>query len=266
MLSPQEIASFRSDGCLAPVQIFREAEAHAAFAAFERAEQSDDRPGDWNDNPHLLFSWARDLVLDPRLLGAVECLIGPDILCWEADIFAKNANTPNFISWHQDVTYWGLSADQVVTAWIALTPSTVESGCMRVLPGSHRRDQVAHVDTYAKDNMLSRGQEIAVEVDERDARNLVLRPGEVSFHHVKMFHASAPNRSSQRRVGLAVRYMATSVRPEHGLGDFATLVRGRDAHNHFMPMTLAEEDLGAKERTHHGDVNRHRLTITMPQS
>ena len=79
------------------------------------------------------------------------------------------------MSWHQDATYWGLSAPDVVTAWVAFTPSTVESGCMRVVPGTHTR-QVPHKDTFAENNLLSRGQEIAVDVDEDDAVDVVLRP------------------------------------------------------------------------------------------
>src|SRR4029077_19544658 len=103
--------------------------------------------------------------------------------------------------WHQDSTYWGLSTPDVVTAWVAFTPSTVESGCMRVIPGSHLVDQLPHRDTFARHNLLSRGQEVAVEVDETKAQDVVLQPGEMSIHHVRLVHGSNVNRSSHRRIG-----------------------------------------------------------------
>ena len=95
----------------------------------------------------------------------------------------------------------------MVTAWVALSPSTPESGCMRVVPGTHKREVVPHQDTFGAQNMLSRGQEIAVEVDEDHAVDLVLQPGQMSLHHVKIFHGSRQNRAKDRRLGFAIRYL-----------------------------------------------------------
>src|SRR5262249_57420913 len=112
----------------------------------------------------------------PAILDAVGDVIGPDILVWSSSFFIKEPRDGAYVSWHQDATYWGLSEPDVVTAWIALTPSTVESGAMRMVPGTHH-EQVAHHDTFAPGNLLSRGQEIAVEVDEARAVDVVLQPG-----------------------------------------------------------------------------------------
>jgi ectoine hydroxylase-related dioxygenase (phytanoyl-CoA dioxygenase family) len=71
-----------------------------------------------------------------------------------------------------------------VTAWVALTPSNKANGAMDYIPGSHTKDQIPHRDTFAKNNLLTRGQEVAVEVDESQARTVDLRPGEISLHHV----------------------------------------------------------------------------------
>ena len=115
--------------------------------------------------------------------------------------FNKEPQTQDYISWHQDITYWGLDQEgDVVTAWVALSPSTPESGCMRVVPGTHKREVVPHQDTFGAQNMLSRGQEIAVEVDEDHAVDLVLQPGQMSLHHVKIFHGSRQNRAADRRL------------------------------------------------------------------
>ncbi len=197
----------------------------------------------------------------PALVGMARQLLGPKICCWEIDCFAKAPDTPSYISWHQDITYWGVDADRIVTAWLALTPSTLASGCVRVVPGSHLLDAVEHVEGSDQDNMLSRRQEIAVSVDERDAVALELRPGEISFHHVKMFHASAPNRSTWPRIGIAVRYAATDVRLTHSYGDFATAVDDASAGGSFTLVASAKTPLGQDEVARHAEVNAHRARI-----
>jgi ectoine hydroxylase-related dioxygenase (phytanoyl-CoA dioxygenase family) len=110
--------------------------------------------------------------------------------------------------------------------------------------------------------MLSRGQTIA-SIDPGTARHLELQPGECSFHHVKIVHGSGANRSSLRRMGLAIRYMAPTVRPLHDRGDYATLVRGRDTHGHFLPLPLPTHDL---DMALHRRINDHRDRLVMPET
>src|SRR5262249_10351763 len=136
---------------------------------------------------HVLFAWLNDLIRLPSILDAVEDILGPDLLCWSSSFFIKEAHDPAYVSWHQDSTYWGLSAPDVMTAWVAFTPSNRANGCMRVVPGTHLRDQVPHRDTFAEKNILTRGQEIAVHVDEDRAVDIILEPGEISLHHVRLF-------------------------------------------------------------------------------
>ena len=195
-----------------------------------------------NHKPHLLLRWLNDLVRDPRILDPVADLIGPDIFCWASDFMIKNPGRRDRVTWHQDSTYWGLSSLDIVTAWVAFTPSTLESGCMRVVPASHLNDQLPHHDTFGADNLLSRGQEIAVTVDEGGAVDIVLDPGQMSLHHVRLVHGSGPNTAAHRRVGFVIRYVATHVRQLSGARDSATLVRGHDAFGHFVhePAPLAD--------------------------
>src|SRR5262249_24535025 len=162
--------------------------------------------------PHLVFEWVAELVRHPAILDAVEDLLGPDLLVWSSSFFLKGARDPSYVSWHQDSTYWGLSEPDVVTAWLALSVSSVASGCMRVVPGSHLRDQIPHRDTFAEHNLLSRGQEVLVEVRDADAVAMPLSPGEFSLHYVRMVHGSEPNRADDRRIGLAVRYIPPRLR------------------------------------------------------
>ena len=234
LLTDAQIARYREAGYLAPIRVIGEAEAAGLRAALEAVEARMGGPlrGDLRHKSHLLFPFLADLVRHPLLIDAVEDLLGPDILCWSSSFFIKEAANPGFVSWHQDSTYWGLSAPEVATAWVALTPSHAENGAMAVIPGSHRMDQVPHRDTFHRHNLLTRGQEIAVEVDESAAALLVLRPGEMSLHHVRLVHGSAPNPSFDRRIGFAIRYIPTHIRQLEG-EDSATLVRGSDRYGHF---------------------------------
>ncbi len=234
-LAPETVEAYKRDGILFPIRVMDAAMAAGlrskveALAAAEGGKLSRAT----NQKPHLLLPWLADLVRHPAVLDPVEDILGPDLLCWASGFFWKPARDPAFISWHQDSTYWGLSHADIVTAWIALSPSTPESGCMQVVPGTHHREQVAHKDTFAENNLLSRGQEIAVEVDPKDVVDVVLQPGEMSLHHVRLFHGSEPNRSDQPRIGFAVRYIPTYIRQTAGARDSATLVRGEDRYGHF---------------------------------
>ncbi|HWI29775.1 MAG TPA: phytanoyl-CoA dioxygenase family protein [Stellaceae bacterium] len=245
LLSKAQIERYREEGFVAPVRVMPKAEALALRAQLERFERDTGAPlkGDLRHKPHLLFTWLAALVRHPRILDAVEDLYGPDLLCWSSSFFIKERESPAFVSWHQDSTYWGLDRPDVVSAWVAFTPANTGNGAMRVLPGSHRFDQVAHRDTFAKHNLLTRGQEVAVEVDERQTVPLELEPGEMSLHHVRLVHGSPPNLSEDRRIGLAIRYMPTTVRQIAGSEDSATLVRGEDRFGNFAPEPAPPGDL-----------------------
>jgi chlorinating enzyme len=234
ILTQQQIDEYWRDGCLYPVRVMSAEAAAELRARLEAFEKSTGGPmkGDIRHKSHLLFSWLGDLVRQERIVDAIEDLYGPNLFCWTTNFFIKEANNPAFVSWHQDSTYWGLDRPDVVTAWVAFTPANASNGAMTYIPGSHTRDQIPHRDTFAKNNLLTRGQEVAVEVDESQSRTVELEPGEMSLHHVRLVHGSPPNPSNDRRIGLAIRYIPTSVRQVAG-EDSATLVRGEDTFGHF---------------------------------
>lgn len=262
LLSQAQIEQYERDGYLFPIRVVSEDEAVRCRQAVERVEREhlDELGGALRHKPHLILTCLDHLVRNERLLDAVEDLIGSDILCWTSAFFTKEAADPSFVSWHQDSTYWGLSAPDVVTAWVALSAATVEAGAMRVIPGSHTRDQIPHRETYHEHNLLTRGQEVMVEVDERDAADIVLAPGEMSLHHVRLIHGSGPNRSGDRRIGLAIRYFPTSVRQLLGT-DSALLVRGEDRYGHFAPDTSPEYDLEPAAIARYLDANESHAKI-----
>lgn len=182
--------------------------------------------------PHLLVPWVAEAAQNPQVINAVSAVLGPNVLLWMASLFIKEPNSPDHVGWHQDLHYWGLSGTQEVTAWLAITPATVENGCMRFVAGSHTQT-ARHADTDDQTNMLSRNQEIAVAVDEADATEVVLEAGAFSLHHGNLFHASHPNRSDDRRIGLALRYITPHMRQPDAPKDYATLMAGEDPGGHF---------------------------------
>jgi non-haem Fe2+, alpha-ketoglutarate-dependent halogenase len=201
------------------------------------------------------------MVSHPRVLDAVEGAIGPNLLVWGSDWFVKFPGDAAYISWHQDGAYWGLQPPQVTTAWIALSPSTQESGCMRVMPGTQKM-QLPQRETYAIDNALSRGQEIALEVDESKAVALCLAAGEMSLHHIGIAHGSKANSADYPRIGIAVRYIAPEVVQKGTERQIVQLVRGKDDYGNFEIVDAPGDDGSAEEIRKEAD--RRVLTNVYP--
>ena len=258
VLSDAQVARYHSAGYHFPLSALAANEATSLRSRYE--SQAALIRGRNNQKPHLLFTWIDQLIRSPAILDAVEDLLGPDLLCWSSQFFAKPAGDAGYVSWHQDATYWGLSSPEVTTAWVALSPSTVESGCMQVIAGTHT-SQVAHEDKFDEKNLLSRGQEVAVQIDRSQAVNVELQPGEFSLHHVLLFHGSEPNRSTDARIGFAIRYVPTHVFQRSGTRESATLVRGVDRYGHFDPEQPPEADMHPDAVARHGEIIDRQLKI-----
>jgi hypothetical protein len=231
-LDQNAVEKFGRDGVLFPVRGLGPEEAAEALTRLERieAKRAGRLPPASNAKPHLLIPWAWDIVHDPRILDPIEDLLGPDILCFATSFIIKNAADERYVAWHQDATYWGLSAPKAVTSWIALTPSTAENGCVRFMPGSHRTP-LAHDNTRDAKNLLGRRERLVGDIDEAEAVSAVLGPGEMSLHDVLIVHGSDPNRSTSRRVGFSIRYIPADLRNVGSDRNSATLVRGRNLGN-----------------------------------
>ncbi|MGE0312237.1 MAG: phytanoyl-CoA dioxygenase family protein [Lautropia sp.] len=257
-LSAAQVDTYRRDGILHPLGALSGDEARVCAQRYLADAAS--IKGRSNQKPHLLFTWVDAIVRDSRILDQVQSLLGPDLLCWSSQFFVKPAGDASYVSWHQDATYWGLSSPDVVTAWVALTPSTRQSGCMQVVPGTHHA-QVRHEDRFDDLNLLSRGQEIAVEVDRAAAIDVELQPGQMSLHHVLLFHGSEPNRSERPRIGFAIRYVPTRIRQRSPIRDSALLVRGHDVHGHFDAERPPRADCDAEARACHASAIDRQLRI-----
>ena len=236
-LTIEEIKAFRATGLLFPKRMLTAKEAADYLGNLEEYEQSSGGPvkGKWRYKSHLVFPWIDELKRCSNILDVVEDLLGGDIMVWTTHLYPKEPQDGRFISWHQDSAHWGLDSDKILTVWIALTDANEANGCMRMMPGSHKNGIVPHTDTWDPNNILTRGQTIDEEIDESKAAWVKLKAGEASFHHVDMWHASKPNETSSRRVGLALRYITPEARQTRVETDFASLVRGEERFGHFQP-------------------------------
>lgn len=231
VLTSTQVESYQRDGLLFPLPALNAEEVEYFRTCHDKLDQRlGGRPTAMQKGDrHLDVKWICDLATHPNVLNAVEDVIGPDILIHSSTIFTKYAHDEKFVSWHQDSHYWGLSEPRLVSAWVALTDSTIDNGCLRVLPGTHTR-AFEHLEEPQQANILSRGQTVTVNVDQ--AIDIVLRAGQMSFHHANLVHGSNPNTSTGPRIGVAVRYVATAVQQKKPHIP-VILARGRDDYHHY---------------------------------
>lgn len=236
LLSPEQVAAYERDGFVSPIDVLSSDEVRSLRTALESWEQERGAPIDFPEKSksYLLFDWADRLVHHPKILDAVEDVIGPDILVYHSTLFLKEAHTPAFVRWHQDSTYFYLEPHLHVTAWVALSDASVQAGCMQMLPGSHRWGAFEHDDQPGPHNMIRRGQGISGRFDDTQGVFTPVMAGQMSLHHTDVVHASGANDSDDRRIGLAISFIPAAVRPVGAVRPSALCVRGRD-HGHFLP-------------------------------
>ncbi|NKC16460.1 MAG: phytanoyl-CoA dioxygenase family protein [Gammaproteobacteria bacterium] len=228
---------YHRDGFYCPIGVMSEGRAAALRGEFERCEtffKEHPEYGSMGAYPHFFMPWLDELIRDEALLTPVRSLLGDDLLVWGVSFFIKEARTTSYVSWHQDLHYWGLDDVYETTAWIALSPASKASGCMRFVPGTHLTGDREHADSFAEGNLLSRGQALLVRVDESKAVDAELEPGQMSLHHGRTFHASNPNTTGERRIGVAIRYIPASIAQADGTRTMASLVSGDDRYGHFL--------------------------------
>ena len=249
LLSQEQVNQYNNSGFVSPVNILNQDEIKQSINEIESFEQETGQPIDFphKSRCHQLFSWADHLVHHPKILDAVEDIIGPNILCYHATLWVKPAQSNSFVRWHQDGTYFFLDPAKHVTAWVALTVADEDAGCMQVIPGSHKNDFIDHNDDADPNNMIPRGQGLAIDVDTEVAVSMPLQPGQMSLHHTKLFHASFNNRRDSRRIGFGISYIPTEVKDIGNTPANALLVRGKDKYNNFLPEKRLE-DSGSQDQ------------------
>ena len=241
------VSGYQNEGWWSPIDVLRPDEVAQCREGLETYEASVGHPIEFPEKSksYLLFEWADYLVHHPKVLDAVEAVIGPDILVYHSTTWIKEAQTPAFVHWHQDGTYFFLEPHLHVTAWIALSECPPEAGCVRVISGSHKLGQFDHNDDPGQWNMIKRGQGIFDQFDDNAGVLMPLQAGEMSLHHTDVVHSSAGNETDHRRVGIGISYIPTSVRPVGEPTPSALLVRGEDNYGNF----IQEQRLGEEQST-----------------
>ena len=252
LLSEAQRQAYERDGFVFPVDVLSASEVYAHRQELEAWEQARGAAIDFPEKSksYLLFNWADQLVHHPRILDAVEDLIGPDILVYHSTLFLKEAHTPAFVRWHQDSTYFYLQPHLHVTAWVALSEASVQAGCMQALPGSHRWGAFEHDDKPEPMNMIRRGQGISSRFDQAQGQFMPVGAGQMSLHHTDLVHASGGNDSDDRRIGYAISYIPAHVRPVGAVRPSALCVRGR-SHGHFVEEERLREPLSSQAQDSH---------------
>jgi ectoine hydroxylase-related dioxygenase (phytanoyl-CoA dioxygenase family) len=228
---------YEEEGFIFPIDVVGSQEINEIRKDFEEAEaellDDPERLGLLRSYPAQLLPSFDKLIRNENLIAAASAVLGPNLMVWSSGMFIKEANSSKIVTWHQDLTYWGLDDEEETTCWVALSKANQASGCMKFIPGSHKEKIVPHLDTFDDNNLLSRGQEIAVEVDEKKAVTIELEAGQASMHHGHLFHASGPNETNDRRIGCAIRYIKPSMKQLTGDASLVTLVSGVDEYGHF---------------------------------
>ncbi|WP_419904154.1 phytanoyl-CoA dioxygenase family protein [Kiloniella sp.] len=254
-LTVDQVNQYQKYGYLMPLDLFNAEKAQHVRDSIENLEKTHEQGFGGHDlnqyfriNGQVVIPLLAEIAKTPELLDAVEDILGPDLMVWSCELFIKEAETEKVVSWHQDLTYWGLGeTDDEVTAWIAFSDVSKQAGCMKFIPGSHKQNLVPHSDTFGEDNLLSRGQEVAVDVNEEEAVYNELKPGQMSLHHGRLFHASGPNNSSDRRIGMAIRFVTPKVQQVIGERDYAMLVRGADRAQNWINISAPSNLFGVEE-------------------
>ena len=257
-LTVEEKDAYWNDGYLFPIDVANEIQARKWRNYLEKIEY------DWLDNglalplntykrvnAQVVMPLACEIGLHEPILNAVEGILGPDVMLYSVEFLTKEPHTKHIVTMHQDLAYWGMgNMDNILTAWLALSPATTTSGCMDFVRGSHKNEILSHEDSFDEYNLLSRGQEIKVDVSDSDKVAVELRPGAMSLHHGLTIHGSGPNRSDDRRIGVAIRYVSAKMRKAGGVKDYAISARGTFDDDSFTtyapPSTLFSKNSLAK--------------------
>lgn len=249
-LTQDQQDQYWQDGYLFPMQVVSPAQANnwrIELEALETKWLNNGLPLPLNTykrvNAQCVIPLACDIGLNPAILDIVESVLGPDIMLYSTEFFVKEPHTTHIVSMHQDLTYWGMGEiDGLVTAWLALSDVTTQTGCMDFVQGSHKNPILPHEDSFDENNLLSRGQEIAVDVADNDKVAVQLAPGQLSLHHGLTIHGSGPNAGSDRRIGVAIRYLTPHIKKQSGGQDYAIPARGDCLSGNFKTYSAPNQD------------------------
>ena len=228
-LSSNQLKQYEDEGFVSPINIFSKKKVKEIRSEIELIEKEmpEELEKSGRYNAHLISPLLDAVTHNPRILDAVQSLIGKNILVCGTTLFIKNPNEKGFVSYHQDAKYIGLEPHNWVTAWVAITDSNEHNGCMRMWSGSHKDNLKQHNQKFNEGNLLTRGQTVK-DVPKAKTIPLVLTAGQMSLHHPTVVHGSDLNKSDDRRIGFVIQsYIGTNVKQVLGKNS-VQLARGED--------------------------------------
>ena len=231
-LSSNQLKQYEDNGFVSPINIFSKEKAKEIRNEIELIENEmpEELEKSGRYNAHLISPLLDEVTHNSKILDAVESLIGENILVCGTTLFIKNPNEKGFVSYHQDAKYIGLEPHNWVTAWVAITDSNENNGCMRMWSGSHKDNLKEHDQKFNEGNLLTRGQTVK-NVPHEETTPLVLNAGQMSLHHPKIVHGSGLNKSDDRRIGFVIQsYIGTNVKQVLAKNS-VQLARGKDSFN-----------------------------------
>ena len=236
-LTPAQVTGYREKGYVGPIEVLSRVEVERYRAELEDFERRSGAKLKFPEKSksYLLFGWADAIVHHPAVLDAVEDVIGPDILVYHLTMHIKEPQSSGRVVWHQDDDYFHLSPAEHVTAWVALSDATEETGCMRMVAGLHKAGPIPHIEDPQPDHIIRLGKGIHGRFTDEDGELVPVPAGSMSLHHTHTPHSSPPNRGGDRRIGVGISYIPAHVRPLTEPRNSALLVRGRDRYGHFHP-------------------------------
>ena len=253
-LSSNQLKQYEDEGFISPIDIFSKNRANEIRREIELIEEKMPKELDKSGryNAHLISPLLDEVTHDTTILDAVESIIGKNILVCGTTLFIKNSNEKGFVSYHQDAKYIGLKPYNWVTAWVAITDSNENNGCMKVWSGSHKDKLKDHDEMFDEGNLLTRGQTIN-NVPVNKTVPLILKAGQMSLHHPTVVHGSNLNKSNDRRIGFAIQsYIGTNVKQVLGKNS-VQIARGVDKYNHHKKILrtkslMNKSDLNLKKK------------------
>ena len=253
-LSPNQLKQYEDEGFVSPINIFSKEKAKEIRDEIELIEKEmpEELEKSGRYNAHLISPLLDEVTHNPKILDAVESLIGEDILVCGTTLFIKNPNEKGFVSYHQDAKYIGLEPYNWVTAWVAITDSNEHNGCMRMWSGSHKDNLKEHDQKFNEGNLLTRGQTVQ-NVPKNKTKPLILKAGQMSLHHPTTVHGSDLNKSDDRRIGFVIQsYIGANVKQVLGKNS-VQIARGKDNFNYHekIPRTkslMNIDDINLKKR------------------
>ena len=246
-LSPDQIKQYQDKGYLAPIEALTKDESNEVKEEIEFIEKKwpNELKGLGRNYVHLISPIFDKVVHNSKILDAVENIIGKNILVGGTTLFIKDPDKKGFVSFHQDAKYIGFEPHNWVTAWLAITDSNEENGCMRMYSGTHKEDLRAHNEKFNEGNLLTRGQTVE-NVSIEKTEPVILKAGQMSLHHPKIVHGSGINRSDKRRIGFVIQsYIGTNV--EQVIGKvYVQQARGEDTFNYHNHVERPTSTMGEK--------------------